>query len=118
MVFLEEVIELFDEVEDGLELSGVIVVECEDGIWYCQRDIELQETTEFKMATENMIELYRKSKLTLEEKICELEEESKIAEPWLDTRACELDYYGSRAQAINESMAGAFEPAFGSDFSL
>ena len=120
MIELDEIIELFKEIEDGCEYGPLGVFVLEDGsYWYCNRDSILTEDIEFRQANVNMQEALALSLLEPEEQF--LHREDEIAQDIKMEQSMDvqnLDYYGTRQEAINEIMKGAFEPAFGSDFSL
>lgn len=127
MISIDEIIELFDEVENGCEYGSLGVVVCEDGsYWFCKRDVEiLSRDIEFRAANVQMQDALAKSLLDPEELFIAKEDE-RIQEKRMDLEqpkqarieSFNHDYYGSKQKIIDEVMPGAFDAPWGSDFSL
>jgi hypothetical protein len=61
---IEEIIELFDEVENGCEYGSLGVFVCEDGsYWYCKLDDNIDKDIEFRSANIQMQDALAKSLL-------------------------------------------------------
>ena len=127
MISIDEIIELFDEVENGCEYGSLGVVVCEDGsYWFCKRDVEiLSKDIEFRAANVQMQNALAESLLSPEESLIarddkELKEAKMDLEQPTQARIESFndDYYGSKQKIIDEVMPGAFDAPWGSDFSL
>ena len=127
MISIDEIIELFDEVENGCEYGSLGVVVCEDGsYWFCKRDVEiLSRDIEFRAANVQMQNALAESLLSPEESLIarddkELKEAKMDLEQPTQARIESFndDYYGSKQKIIDEVMPGAFDAPWGSDFSL
>ena len=127
MISIDEIIELFDEVENGCEYGSLGVVVCEDGsYWFCKRDVEiLSRDIEFRAANIQMQNALAESLLSPEESLIarddkELKEAKMDLEQPTQARIESFndDYYGSKQKIIDEVMPGAFDAPWGSDFSL
>lgn len=127
MISIDEIIELFDEVENGCEYGSLGVVVCEDGsYWFCKRDVEiLSRDIEFRAANVQMQNALAESLLSPEESLIarddkELKEAKMDLEQPTQARieSFNHDYYGSKQKIIDEVMPGAFDAPWGSDFSL
>ena len=127
MISIDEIIELFDEVENGCEYGSLGVVVCEDGsYWFCKRDVEiLSKDIEFRAANVQMQNALAESLLSPEESLIarddkELKEAKMDLEQPTQARieSFNHDYYGSKQKIIDEVMPGAFDAPWGSDFSL
>ena len=127
MISIEEIINEFEEIENGCEYGSLAVVVCEDGsYWYCNRDFEaLSKQIEFRKAPVNMQDALAESLLEPEALFLSQEDKSEEDRKFDEEQPSRVrvesfnqDYYGTKDEIINEVMAGAFEPPFGSDFSL
>ena len=127
MISIDEIIELFDEVENGCEYGSLGVVVCEDGsYWFCKLDVEiLSRDIEFRAANVQMQNALAESLLSPEESLIarddkELKEAKMDLEQPTQARieSFNHDYYGSKQKIIDEVMPGAFDAPWGSDFSL
>ena len=118
MNYIDEVFSLFDEVEEACEYGRFMVVGTEDGVWFAETD-KLDVDVMWKPANLNMKEALRKSQQTLEEELCEMDDnDRKVEQPgtyFNDTTSQNLDYFGTKEQYIETVFRGAFEPALGSD---
>lgn len=123
---VEEIIDLFDEVENGCEYGALGVFVCKDGsYWFCRLDDPIDEDLEFRSANIQMQNALAKSLLNHEELFIE-EEDERSEEKRMDLvqptqariESFNDDYYGTQEQIINEVMPGAFDAPWGSDFSL
>ena len=127
MIELSEIIELFEEIENGCEYGALGVFVVEDGsYWFCNRDVEvLSKQIVFRAANVQMQDALAESLLSTEDKfLSDVDTELKeyrmdFLEPsQVKIESLNDDYYGTREEIINEVMAGAFDAPFGSDFSL
>ena len=127
MISIDEIIELFDEVENGCEYGSLGVVVCEDGsYWFCKRDVEiLSKDIEFRAANVQMQNALAESLLSPEESLI-ARDDKELKEAKMDLvqptqariESFNHDYYGSKQKIIDEVMPGAFDAPWGSDFSL
>lgn len=127
MIEIIEVIEMFEEIENGCEYGSLGVFVCKDGsYWFCKLDVEiLTKDIEFRAANVSMQDALAKSLLTDEELFIHQEDERamdirmEVEQPsTVRIESFNLDYYGTQQEVIDQVMPGAFEPRFGSDFNL
>ena len=127
MISIDEIIELFDEVENGCEYGSLGVVVCEDGsYWFCKLDVEiLSRDIEFRAANVQMQNALAESLLSPEESLI-ARDDKELMNAKMDLEqpkqarieSFNHDYYGSKQKIIDEVMPGAFDAPWGSDFSL
>ena len=122
MIELNEICEMFEEIEFGCEYGSLAIVKCEDGVWYCNRDIEtLSKSIEFKRANISMQEALRVSQLDEEELFLEREDlaaQEMAYSSQNDIERMNLDYFGTKREYVDTFFSNAFEPRFGFGFSL
>lgn len=127
MLELEEISEMFDEVEEICEFGSLAVVKLSDAsFWFCNRDVDvLTPEIEWRSAPVQMQEALSESLVEPEEKIMREEESDKnfSAFEYRNSsfgmeRENMIEHTGSQEKYLNDFFGGAFDPRFGSDFSL
>lgn len=126
MDLVDEIVDLFPEIENGCVYGSLAVVVCNDGsYWHCRLDDGIDKDLEFRAANVQMQDALAESLLSSEELLIvkddkehkeakmELEQPSQVS-----VESFNGDYYGTKQQIINEVMPGAFDAPWGSDFSL
>ncbi len=127
MLKIDEIKE-FDDIDKCIEFGSLVVARLlDDTVWYASRDLDYVSEMNWRSAPVNMIEALDAAILEEDEpeEFIRREEESdkEFVKSFKSNgfgleRDNMLDFTGSSEKYINDFFGNAFEPAFGSDFSL